>query len=294
MADKKDKAQDAQLTLTITKRGVVTALLSLLVACVFAAGCYAFWYATHEHAVMPTEFTDPVIDTADVSGGVAASVNGVEIGENCITAYIESFREMQDLEDDDDWGTWVIESGYTIDGIRSDTLDMYVSQELIRQAAEQEGITVTEAAIEARVQEAMDEAEAEDGWDAALEEMGMSEEAYFYNVEVTLLQAALMEAVAADATAEDDDVLEYIQTYEEDYEDVESLDEVDEDTVASYRSYADSLAQEEEFNTWMSDFQDASDIEEESLPDDVSYNIDLTEYEEAYYAAIEEENASEE
>lgn len=278
-------------TITITKRGAVVIAVSAVIALVFVVGCFALWNTTHEKAVMPDEVTDPVIDVDDTSGGVAATVNGVEIGENCITAYIENFRELQGLESDDDWGTWVIENGYTLGDIRSDTVNSYVNQELIRQAAEQEGVTVADEAVEERVQEAIDEAEEESSWDAALEEMGMSEEAYFYNVEVTLLQNELMEAVAPDAEASDDEVLSYIQSNEEDYEDAESLDEVDEDTVESYREYADSIAQEDEFNTWMIEFQDASDIEVESLPDDVSYNIDLTEYEEAYYEELEEEEA---
>lgn len=281
-------------TITITKRGAVVIAASAVIALVFVVGCFALWNTTHEKAVMPDEVTDPVIDVDDTSGGVAATVNGVEIGENCITAYIENFRELQGLESDDDWGTWVIENGYTLGDIRSDTVDSYVNQELIRQAAEQEGVTVTDEAVEERVQEAIDEAEEESSWDAALEEMGMSEEAYFYNVEVTLLQNELMDAVAPDAEASDDEVLSYIQSNEEDYEDAVSLDEVDEDTVESYREYADSIAQEDEFNTWMIEFQDASDIEVESLPDDVSYNIDLTEYEEAYYEELEEEEAEEE
>lgn len=278
-------------TITITKRGAVVIAASAVIALVFVVGCFALWNTTHEKAVMPDEVTDPVIDVDDTSGGVAATVNGVEIGENCITAYIENFRELQGLESDDDWGTWVIENGYTLGDIRSDTVDSYVNQELIRQAAEQEGVTVTDEAVEERVQEAIDEAEKESSWDAALEEMGMSEEAYFYNVEVTLLQNELMDAVAPDAEASDDEVLSYIQSNEEDYEDAESLDEVDEDTVESYREYADSIAQEDEFNTWMIEFQDDSDIEVESLPDDVSYNIDLTEYEETYYEELEEEEA---
>ena len=280
-------------TITITKRGAVVIAVSAVIALVFVIGCFALWNTTHEKAVMPDEVTDPVIDVDDTSGGVAATVNGVEIGENCITAYIENFRELQGLESDDDWGTWVIENGYTLGDIRTDTVDSYVNQELIRQAAEQEGVTVTDEAVEERVQEAIDEAEKDGSWDAALEEMGMSEEAYFYNVEVTLLQNELMDAVAPDAEATDDEVLSYIQSNEEDYEDAESLDEVDEDTVESYREYADSIAQEDEFNTWMIEFQDASDIEVESLPDDVSYNIDLTEYEEAYYEELEEEEAEE-
>lgn len=278
-------------TISITKRGAVVIAVSAVIALVFVVGCFALWNTTHEKAVMPDEVTDPVIDVDDTSGGVAATVNGVEIGENCITAYIENFRELQGLESDDDWGTWVIENGYTLGDIRSDTVDSYVNQELIRQAAEQEGVTVTDEAVEERVQEAIDEAEEESSWDAALEEMGMSEEAYFYNVEVTLLQNELMDAVAPDAEASDDEVLSYIQSNEEDYEAAESLDEVDEDTVESYREYADSIEQEDEFNTWMIEFQDDSDIEVESLPDDVSYNIDLTEYEEAYYEELAEEEA---
>ena len=289
MARAGKKRLDGTITVTITLRGVLTALAVIAAFLTVVAAVLAVIDSTRVHAVMPTEVTDPIVDTADVSEGVAATVGGVEIGEKCITAYIENFRASEGLEDDDDWGTWVIENGYTIAGIRSDTLDTYIAQELIRQAAAQEGVSVTDDEVVSRVQEAIDEAEQDEGWEAALEELAMTEEAYFANVEVTLLEAALSEALCGEETATDEEVLELIVANAEDYEDAESLDEVDDDTLSSWRAYADSQAVDDAFDEWMAEFQDATDIVEESLPDDVSYNIDLTAYEEAYYASLAED-----
>lgn len=157
--------------------------------------------------------SDPVLNTADTSGGVAATVNGTEIGENAITAYIASFRSAQSLEDDDAWGEWLIDNGYTIDSVRGDTIDYYVSQELVRQAADENGVTVNEEDVDEQMQAARATVDSDEEWDSTLAEMGLNEEVYRSRVELNLLQNALMEKVAEDAAASDDEVLSYVQMY---------------------------------------------------------------------------------
>lgn len=184
-------------------------------AAVFVAACCAGLTACAGDSGATT--TDPSLNTTDVSGGVAATVNGTDIGENAITAYITEFRSAQDLDNEDAWGEWLVDNGYTVDAIRGDTLDYYVSQELVRQAAEENDVSVDEEQVDEQVQKARDTVDSDDEWNEALSERGLNEETYRANVRMALLQNDLMEAVASDAAASDDEVLSSVQTYAKEY-----------------------------------------------------------------------------
>ena len=47
------------------------------------------------------------------TGGVAGTVNGVEIAEDTITNYIQGVREQLGADDEDSWGTWLSQNDYT-------------------------------------------------------------------------------------------------------------------------------------------------------------------------------------
>lgn len=156
---------------------------------------------------------DPVVVVSDTSGGVAATVNGVEIGENAVTAYVANFRSSQGLESDDDWGAWLIEYGYTVDSLRAETVNYYVSQELIRQAADAHDVVVDESQVDAAMQEMRGKFGTEEEWDEAIASTGTTEEGYRVLLELTQLQERLTEAVAGDAHATDEEVLSYLQSH---------------------------------------------------------------------------------
>ena len=59
------------------------------------------------------------VDVYDTSGGVAAVVNDVEIGENAINNYIANLRRTKELTEDKDWATFLSQNGVTsIDDFR--------------------------------------------------------------------------------------------------------------------------------------------------------------------------------
>lgn len=182
----------------------------LLACCMGLVGC-----ASQEAS--DTE-DDPRVNTADTSGGVAATVNGVEIGENAITAYIESFRSYQAMDDDEVWAQWMIDNSLTVEDVRSETIDYYVSQELLRQAADQEGISVDSSEVDEQIQAMKDTYDSDEEWLEALESSDSSEALMRELVELSLLQADLLELVAGDVSASDDDVLAMVSLYAAEYD----------------------------------------------------------------------------
>ncbi|MEE8722727.1 MAG: peptidylprolyl isomerase, partial [Eggerthellaceae bacterium] len=56
------------------------------------------------------------------TGGVAATVNGVEIPEDEVTNMIESIRSQAGLTDADKWGQWLANNNMTPESVRSEMI----------------------------------------------------------------------------------------------------------------------------------------------------------------------------
>ncbi len=336
--------------------------------------------------------TDPTLDTTDISGGVAATVNGVEIGENAITAYIENFRSARGLEDDDDWGEWLVSYEYTIDSMREEVLDYYINRELLLQAAEDYGVSATEAEITEEYEASREQFSSDEEFEAALASSALNEETYRDRLKLTLLQEKMIEAIGADVSASDEEVLAYVQIYASSYdgskrsshilfaaddeesaqevldlinageldfaeaaaeysldessaegggdvgwdaaatfvdeyqtaldelevgevsglvtsdygihiimctdqfespETIESLDDVSEGFLETMREMADTVVKQQAYSDYMNEFEEAAEIERADLPDDASYVIDLTPYEEAALGTSDDSDDSE-
>lgn len=152
-------------------------------------------------------------DVSDTSGGVAATVNGVEIGENAVTDYIAAFRVNSGLEDNAAWAQWLVDNDYTIKQIRSDVIDYYVSQELIRQAAAENDVTVEAEEVDAQVETMRGYYESEEAWAEALASLGTTEDQYRSMLELSMLQSGLQEKVAKASEPTKEELLSYSQMY---------------------------------------------------------------------------------
>ena len=84
---------------------------ALSAACCFAAvGC------------SQTKSDSGDVSVSDTSEGVAATVNGTEIGEKAVTSYIANFRSMSNLESDADWAQWLVDNNYNAAARKSSTI----------------------------------------------------------------------------------------------------------------------------------------------------------------------------
>ena len=148
------------------------------------------------------------------SGGVAATVNGVEIQEQTITDYIEDFRAAQGLQEEQAWGAWMAMYNEDPSAVRSDVIDYYVDEELVRQAAEENGITVTDEEIQAQVDQTRSQYPSDEAWESALESAGTTEDQYRDRLRTAMLEQKLEEQVASDTEEpSDEELLEYVQAY---------------------------------------------------------------------------------
>lgn len=149
------------------------------------------------------------------SGGVAATVNGVEISEQTITDYIEDFRAAQGLQEEQAWGAWMAMYGEDPAAVRNDVIDFYVDEELTKQAAEENGITVTDEEIQAQIDQTRAQYPSDEAWQSALESAGTTEDQYRDRLRTAMLEQKLEEKVVSSDTEKpsDEELLEYVQAY---------------------------------------------------------------------------------
>ncbi len=87
-----------------------------------------------------------------------------------MTSYIANFRSMSNLESDADWAQWLVDNNYTVADIREEVISYYASQELIRQAAEENDIKVESSEIDSQVQQMRSYYDSDEDWENALKQ----------------------------------------------------------------------------------------------------------------------------
>ena len=147
-----------------------------------------------------------------LTGGVAATVNGVEVAEDDVTTSIEVIRSSYSLEDQDAWDNFLASSNMTPEKLRENVIDSFVDQALQKQGAEERGVTVDDSEIDSYVDRIKSNYDSDEKWQQALQQAGFSDEAdYRENVKDGLLGNALMESFEVDDPT-DEAVVEYAST----------------------------------------------------------------------------------
>lgn len=153
------------------------------------------------------------------TGGVAATVNGVEIQEDTITQAIEEIRTQMNLTEEEAWGEWLAANDYTPESVREEILNSYIDQELIKQGTEELGIEADSAEVDQYVESMRSNYDSDDAWNTALEAVGLTEQEYRENIELSLKTTQLQSKVAEDVESPTDDaVLESAQAYVSSYD----------------------------------------------------------------------------
>ncbi|NGM17619.1 peptidylprolyl isomerase [Eggerthellaceae bacterium zg-893] len=181
-------------------RTAVSVGLSVMCACALAA-CSG------------EESTGDAQTPPSYTGGVAATVNGVEIQEDTVTEYIENLRAQYGLTDEDSWGSYLSMTGMTPETLREDVIDSYVSEELVKEAVKEQNITVDDETVQGYVDKMAANYESDEAWQAALEKVGMTEDEYRAEIRERLESKAFMETFAPEEEATDEELLEFAQSY---------------------------------------------------------------------------------
>lgn len=137
--------------------------------------------------------------------GTAATVNGVDIPEKTITDYVQSLREAQGLTSNDEWESYLSESGQTDQSLRDRVVDIMVSREILRQGAKDLGISVSSAEVDEALAAKRKTYASDASWKEALADAGLTESTYRQELELDLLSRKVTQAFAENPTLGGDD-----------------------------------------------------------------------------------------
>lgn len=147
------------------------------------------------------------------TGGVAATVNGVEIPEDEVTNMIESIRSQAGLTDADKWGQWLANNNMTPESVRSEMIDSFVEEELIKEGAADRGLSVDSATVDSYVDSIKSNYGSDEDWQNALSQAGFTEDRYRDTIETSLLQQQMLASFADEVSVDDDTMNQYASTF---------------------------------------------------------------------------------
>ena len=183
----------------ILKFAVATALSACCLAGI--VGC------TADEEAIPEELTS---DTG-LTGGVAATVNGVEIEEDKVTRAINNFRLNNSYTEEDEWKDYLERRKYTPESIRYEMLGSLIDQELVKQCAGQLGVSTDEEEIQSYVDKMAEQYSSEEAWLNAVDEAGWTDgvDGYKEALHFSILEKKLQDQFDAEveASLENEDTL---------------------------------------------------------------------------------------
>ncbi|MDO5334531.1 MAG: peptidylprolyl isomerase [Coriobacteriia bacterium] len=183
-----------------TKLMSKVAVLGVSVACCFAiTGCSAQNYG----------FTGGTAATVKASGTDTAA----EIAEDTVTKYIQDFRTSANVTSDDAWGEWLNSNSYEPSTVRTQVIDHYTEQELVKQACAQKGITVDSSEVDEKISAMKANYDSDEAWNEALKNAGTSEDSYRESIEAGLLEQKLKENVVGTVKVSDKALLKSLKSY---------------------------------------------------------------------------------
>lgn len=182
-----------------------------------------------------------------LTGGVAATVNGVNIKEDSVTEQIMSMRQSA-YESDKDWAAYLSQQGLTPQSYRKNVINSIARQYLLVQAEKDYGIKVTQEDLDKAWKDAVEgNGGDEDAFVETISQFGFTKETYLENIKSSLAQQKLREKVAGVKKPSDEDIVAYLNENLGSYNDARRsshiLFKVAEDATEEERAKVEAKAQ---------------------------------------------------
>lgn len=231
-----------------------------------------------------------------LTGGVAATVNGVKITEDTVTEQIMSTRSSMGYDSDEDWANYLASNNMTPESYRENVINSLADQLLVSQAERDNNVSVSDDEVEKAWQDAVANYDSEDAFIELLGQIGYTEDTYKESLRQNLMTQKLYEAVAPVDDPTDDEIVAYanenLDTYNGAKRSSHILIKVDSDADDATREEAKQKAQDilDKINSGEISFEDAakkySEDSSASKGGDVGWDK-LTTFVDAYQQALD-------
>lgn len=231
-----------------------------------------------------------------LTGGVAATVNGVKITEDTVTEQIMSTRGSMGYDSDEDWANYLASNNMTPESYRENVINSLADQLLVSQAERDNNISVSDDEVEKAWQDAVANYDSEDAFIKLLGQIGYTEDTYKESLRQNLMTQKLYEAVAPVDDPTDDEIVAYanenLDTYNGAKRSSHILIKVDSDADDATREEAKQKARDilDKINAGEISFEDAakkySEDSSASKGGDVGWDK-LTTFVDAYQQALD-------
>lgn len=232
----------------------------------------------------------------ELTGGVAATVNGVKITEDTVTEQIMSTRSSMGYDSDEDWASYLSSNNMTPESYREQVIDNIADQLLVSQAERDNNISVSDDEVEDAWQDAVSNYDSEDDFVNMLSQVGYTEDSYKEMLRQNLMTQKLYETVAPVDDPSDEDIIahanENLDTYNGAKRSSHILIKVDSDADDATKKEAKEKAQDilDKINAGDISFEDAakkySEDSSASKGGDVGWDK-LTTFVDAYQKALD-------
>ena len=202
-------------------------------------------------------------ESYQLTGGVAATVKGVNITEDTITKQIMSVRNAYGHGSDGSWAQYLVDNDLTPETYREQVINSYADQYLQQAAINENDITVSDEEVEEAWQNACSSYGSEEDFIEQLSSYGYTEDSYKSSLKNSLAQDKLKEAVAPTEDPTDQDIIDYLNENLDTYNDARRssnlLISVASDATDEEKADAQAKAQEalDKINSGELSFEDA-------------------------------------
>ena len=145
-----------------------------------------------------------------LTGGVAATVNGVNIKADTVTKQIMAVRSSLGYDKDEDWAQYLVDNSMAPESYREQVIDSYAESYLKQQAEKEYDITVTDEDLEKSWQEAAEASGGEEAFTKQIETYGFTKDSYKESLRSNIASQKLKEAVAGTEDPGDDEIVAYL------------------------------------------------------------------------------------
>ncbi|AEB07849.1 PpiC-type peptidyl-prolyl cis-trans isomerase [Coriobacterium glomerans PW2] len=146
----------------------------------------------------------------ELTGGVAATVNGVNIKEDSITEQIMQTKEGGKYDTDEKWAKYLVDSNQTPEELRKTKIKSLAKQYLIEDAEKKHDITVSDDELNDDWKDQVKKYDSEQAFIDQIKKMGMTEASYKSSIRNSLMQKKLKEEVAPEKDPSDQDIIDYV------------------------------------------------------------------------------------